>query len=195
MTIFDRPGRTTSGFGCSGNDVDATLDDEAAAAVEDQCSTSGIAIEGTFSPNEPLSAFDGEDLSGSWTMNVSDNAGADLGTFNEWCLLPVLEATAVDSDGDGVTDDVDNCTDVSNPGQLDSNGDGFGNACDADLNDDCVVNSTDLGLLRLVFFSNDADADLNGDGVVNSTDLGLMRLGFFQPPGPAAEPNDCTPTR
>ncbi|MEO1576662.1 MAG: hypothetical protein AAFU65_17075, partial [Pseudomonadota bacterium] len=64
--------------------------------------------------------------------------------------------------------------------------DGFGNACDADLNNDNVVNVVDLGLLRAVFFGNDADADFNGDGVVNVIDLGIMRVGFFQPPGPAA---------
>jgi len=193
--IVDRPGRTTSGFGCSGNDVSVTLDDEAAAAVEDQCSTSGIAIDGTFTPDNPLSVFDGEELAGSWTLNASDNASIDVGTINEWCILSALQATATDTDGDGVTDDVDNCSNVSNPAQTDSNGDGFGNACDADLNNDCVVNSTDLGLLRLVFFTADADADLDGDGLVNATDLGLMRLAFFQPPGPASEPNACTPVR
>ena len=29
--------------------------------------------------------------------------------------------------------------------QLDSNGDGFGNACDADLNNDLVINGLDAG--------------------------------------------------
>ena len=95
--------------------------------------------------------------------------------------------SVADTDGDGVNDLVDNCTDVANPTQLDTNGDGFGNACDADLNNDNVVNFVDLGLLRAAFFTTGTlDADFNGDGVVNFIDLGIMRLGFFQPPGPAA---------
>ncbi|MEO1576009.1 MAG: dockerin type I domain-containing protein, partial [Pseudomonadota bacterium] len=57
--------------------------------------------------------------------------------------------------------------------------------CDADLNNDNVINVVDLGLLRAVFFSNDADADFNGDGVVNVIDLGIMRQSFFGAPGPS----------
>ena len=36
---------------------------------------------------------------------------------------------ARDSDGDGIPDDIDNCPTVPNADQLDSNGDGFGDAC------------------------------------------------------------------
>lgn len=93
---------------------------------------------------------------------------------------------AVDSDEDGVPDSIDNCTLVVNAAQRDTDGDGFGNACDTDLNNDNVTNVIDLGLLRLVFFTGDEDADFNGDGVVNVIDLGLMRLFFFQAPGPGA---------
>jgi hypothetical protein len=97
-----------------------------------------------------------------------------------------VAAQMVDTDGDGVDDSVDNCSLVANPAQTDSNGDGFGNACDADLNNDLVVNFVDLGLLRTVFFTDDADADFNVDGVVNFVDLGVLRSTFFQPPGPGA---------
>ena len=103
-----------------------------------------------------------------------------------------LTAQAVDTDGDGVDDTVDNCSAVVNVSQIDSNGDGFGNACDADLNNDLVINAVDLGLLRLVFFTADADADFNGDGVVNVTDLGLLRLAFFGAPGPGATGSPTT---
>ncbi|MFK8016896.1 MAG: thrombospondin type 3 repeat-containing protein [Gammaproteobacteria bacterium] len=91
----------------------------------------------------------------------------------------------VDTDGDGVVDDQDNCTLVVNSDQRDTNGDGFGNLCDADLNNDGVINVADLGLLRNVFFSDDADADFDGDGVVNVADLGLLRASFFGAPGPS----------
>ena len=36
---------------------------------------------------------------------------------------------AVDTDGDGVPDALDNCPSVANPGQADANGDGIGDAC------------------------------------------------------------------
>lgn len=93
-----------------------------------------------------------------------------------------------DSDGDGVTDDIDNCTDVPNPNQRDTNGDGFGNFCDADLNNDGIINAIDLGLFRIAFFSTGAglDADFNGDETVNAIDLGRLRVSFFMAPGPAA---------
>ncbi len=39
-------------------------------------------------------------------------------------------ALAFDADSDGVDDAVDNCGNVSNPGQLDSDSDQFGDACD-----------------------------------------------------------------
>ncbi|MFK8017766.1 MAG: thrombospondin type 3 repeat-containing protein [Gammaproteobacteria bacterium] len=103
-----------------------------------------------------------------------------------------LSAYAVDTDGDGVDDSVDNCSAVANPDQVDSNGDGFGNRCDADINNDMIVNITDLGLLRLVFFTDDADADFNVDGVVNVIDLGIIRTSFFQPPGPGATGSPVT---
>lgn len=110
---------------------------------------------------------------------------SDPDTANNAVLqaLSVADMT-IDTDGDGIGDDVDNCTLVANADQTDSNGDGYGNICDADLNDDCVVNFLDLGALRTVFFTADADADFNTDGTVNFIDLGLMRSAFFQPPGP-----------
>ncbi|MFK8017555.1 MAG: thrombospondin type 3 repeat-containing protein [Gammaproteobacteria bacterium] len=94
-----------------------------------------------------------------------------------------------DTDGDGIADNADNCSDVSNADQRDTNGDGFGNLCDADLNNDGVINVTDLGLLRAVFFTADEDADLDGDGTVNVVDLGLLRQSFFGAPGPSGIAN------
>jgi hypothetical protein len=35
---------------------------------------------------EDLSAFFGEDCKGDWTLKVSDNAGSDTGTVNQWKL-------------------------------------------------------------------------------------------------------------
>ncbi len=92
---------------------------------------------------------------------------------------------ATDSDGDGLADNADNCIQQANPGQQDADGDRFGNACDPDLNNDLIVNASDLGLFRAVFFSSDPTADFNSDGVVNAPDLGVIKAFFFGPPGPS----------
>jgi hypothetical protein len=93
-----------------------------------------------------------------------------------------------DADGDGRGDACDNCLAHNDTatGHRDSNGDGFGNLCDADFNNDNIVNSLDLGMFKQKFLTTDADGDLNGDGLVNSLDLGRFKALFMQPPGPSA---------
>jgi hypothetical protein len=99
----------------------------------------------------------------------------------------VARIETLDADGDTVVDDADNCVDVPNEDQRDSNGDGYGNLCDPDLNGDEIVNFIDLGMMKSVFFGGDANADLNGDGVVNFLDLGIMKSYFFGSPGPKCD--------
>ena len=48
-----------------------------------------------LTPAEDLGAFIGEDMAGDWTMFVSDNAGADIGTLNEWCVHVVYDGGIV----------------------------------------------------------------------------------------------------
>ena len=96
-----------------------------------------------------------------------------------------------DVDGDGILDTDDNCILHDNPEQLDTDGDGYGNLCDGDLNNDSSTNTLDLDLYKQSHRSAigdanyNADADFNGDGVINTLDLniymGLHRL----PPGPS----------
>jgi len=91
-----------------------------------------------------------------------------------------------DLDGDAVADDVDNCKLKYNANQLDTDGDNYGNACDADFNNDGIVNSFDIGLFKTMFMvTGTSEADINGDGIVNSLDLGLFKRMFFQAPGPS----------
>ncbi|MGB0384698.1 MAG: M36 family metallopeptidase [Ardenticatenaceae bacterium] len=89
VTLIDRPGRDEGGYGCNGDDINAILDDEANTPVEDACDNNKPTISGSFMPNDSLSAFDFQALSGRWRMSVSDHVGADTGTLDEWCLQPV----------------------------------------------------------------------------------------------------------
>ena len=84
VTLIDRMGVPASTFGCSNNDLLVTLDDEAGAPIEDECT--GSPITGSFIPNEALSAFDGEEVNGDWILTISDNAGGDTGMLNAWTL-------------------------------------------------------------------------------------------------------------
>ncbi|MEM7083585.1 MAG: dockerin type I domain-containing protein [Pseudomonadota bacterium] len=90
-----------------------------------------------------------------------------------------------DADGDNKADDLDNCSAVANSTQIDADGDGYGNACDPDLNNDNIVNFLDLALFSNVFLTNDAVADFNGDGVVNFVDLSILAGFIFMAPGPS----------
>ncbi len=65
---------------------------------------------------------------------------------DEWSSYGFLfELTFVspDQDGDGVLDDMDNCILQYNPNQEDNDGDGVGDICDEDIDNDGIVNAND----------------------------------------------------
>jgi hypothetical protein len=90
-----------------------------------------------------------------------------------------------DFDDDAIPDNDDNCQLLANADQRDTDADGFGNVCDPDLTQDGIVNFSDLGELKALFFSADADADFDGNGNVDFEDLGVMKSFFFLTPGPS----------
>jgi hypothetical protein len=59
------------------------------------------------------------------------------------CDAGAYEYRPADTDGDGVGDDIDNCTATANPLQEDYDHDGIGNACDDDLDGDGVTDTED----------------------------------------------------
>ena len=90
VTLIDRPGFTGAGFGCGNNDIDATLDDDAALPAEGRCTTP-VAISGSYTPIGVLSDFQGETLQGDWRLQVSDVRGGDTGSVVEWCLVGTVQ--------------------------------------------------------------------------------------------------------
>ncbi|MCB2154529.1 proprotein convertase P-domain-containing protein [bacterium] len=87
ITLLDRPGVPgIDNWGCPGDGLDVILSDEAQTLAEDECQPSGLAMAGEFRPNEALAAFDGEDVFGVWTLNVSDHVSKDTGVLFDWCL-------------------------------------------------------------------------------------------------------------
>lgn len=98
----------------------------------------------------------------------------------------ILPASIIDTDNDSIPDVADNCVQAFNTYQRDSDGDGFGNMCDADLNNDGQVDGVDLEIMAKAYGAGNRHADLNGDDLVNVIDLGIMHGLFGRAPGPSA---------
>lgn len=97
----------------------------------------------------------------------------------------------LDSDSDGIADDLDNCLEKVNPNQRDTNSDGYGNICDPDFNNDGSVNRIDFNTLRSQFglsegdLGYDTNIDLNGDNAIGLPDFNIFRTFFGKSPGPS----------
>ncbi len=108
-----------------------------------------------------------------------------VANYISWIKQNVPEFNVPDKDNDGVPDHTDNCSELVNPYQWDSNNDGFGNLCDADLNNDNWISFSDLKQFKSVYGTNNADADLDGNGIVGFGDFAILKSMFGKRPGPA----------
>jgi hypothetical protein len=69
------------------------------------------------------------------TLTINSNAGVKTGIIS---VHPVA-----DKDGDGIPDSQDKCPDVSDPQQVDTDGDGNGDVCDDDDDNDGILDVND----------------------------------------------------
>jgi subtilisin-like proprotein convertase family protein len=88
VVLLDRPGYPDSASGCDGLDVETRLRDEAQSPAEDACSTTPPAIAGQLLPVGTLADFNDLNISGDWTLTVSDLEAGATGIFEQWCVLP-----------------------------------------------------------------------------------------------------------
>ena len=128
-----------------------------------------------------------------WYGACVDTVAGETVTNNQCssAVQVVVSLPPSDTDNDGVPDNSDNCILVPNSSQNDSNGDGYGNICDGDLDNlGGVVNFGDLALFKGLFGTANPDADFDGTGgVVNFGDLAIFKGLFGSPPGPSC----CAP--
>lgn len=80
ILIYDR---TCGSSGQQRQNINATFDDEASAAV---CANAIPAIFGITKPTNLLSGFSGLSSLGNWQLKVIDNSHGDVGTINNWSL-------------------------------------------------------------------------------------------------------------
>ncbi|HVN38455.1 MAG TPA: thrombospondin type 3 repeat-containing protein [Myxococcota bacterium] len=100
---------------------------------------------------------------------------------------------ALDSDGDGVYDVLDNCVNVPNayPSDCDTDHDGYGNICDGDFNQDYFTDGTDFLIFNTDFTTTGMDGgtgtDMNCDTYTDGTDFLLFNQQFTTSgsPGPS----------
>ncbi|MFK8030013.1 MAG: thrombospondin type 3 repeat-containing protein [Gammaproteobacteria bacterium] len=141
--------------------------------------------EGSFLFNQTLAA-------GTYRLVIKTNiTPGGFDTNADFNFSTIFTELFSDNDGDGVNDSADNCFLVANSDQVDTDNDGYGNACDADFNNDCVVNFIDIGAFADEFLGTNALFDLNGDGAVNFLDYTTLTNQFLQTPGPGLASGLC----
>jgi hypothetical protein len=101
---------------------------------------------------------------------------------------PAFAGTGPDFDADGITDDMDNCSDAINTGQDDTDDDDCGNICDADYNGSGAVDFTDFGQFSLAYGGSD-EAKCHIEPIpgcsVGFPDFGAFSLLYGTVPGPS----------
>ncbi len=96
-----------------------------------------------------------------------------------------------DIDGDGILDGVDNCINVPNPDQTDTDGNGVGDVCEGnfDRDDDGIPNILD----NCVDIPNPDQFDSDGDGIGNACDQDFVTFTDISPASPGPDRKDGVP--
>jgi ABC-type antimicrobial peptide transport system permease subunit len=95
---------------------------------------------------------------------IKGTSPQDINPSNDEILTP-LYSIITDDDGDGVSDDSDNCIGISNPSQIDSDSDGLGDSCDNDDDNDGLSDDVEYEI-----GTDPTDIDTDNDGYTDADD-------------------------
>ncbi len=137
----------------------------------------------------------------TWIGDLSERPDCDDGIDNDddgaidladsFCAEADDPREEPDTDADNVADADDDCILAANSSQLDSNQDGYGNACDSDFDDDGVVAAADYAMLLGAYGATvgspgyDPALDREGDGAIGASEYALFFQAYGAPPGPS----------
>jgi hypothetical protein len=117
-----------------------------------------------------------------------DQVGSER-PVNELGDIGAIERDGLDTDGDGIPDSSDNCIGLPNTGQLDTDGDAYGNACDCDFDQGGECNIADFSIFVPDFVAAEdsgVGTDMDGNGSVGIADFNLFLPGLAAGvPGPS----------
>jgi hypothetical protein len=106
-------------------------------------------------------------------------------------LAAAIAASAADSDGDGVPDELDVCSSVANPSQSDGDQDGFGDVCDCDFSQAAAGACDGADFTALISTigttvpPTNCEFDIVPNGAIDGADFTAFVAFFGGIPGPA----------
>lgn len=141
-----------------------------ASFANSQVSTNYSINQNVLSSGSVSSVSTNYQLIGVLGQSITDKANSTHYQINSGFALDLLQTN--DIDGDGIPDNIDNCPNIPNSNQLNTDGDSEGDACDddddndgtPDINDDLPRDDTETIDTDRDGIGNNADLDDDNDG-------------------------------